>query len=235
LRFASLLIVGPRGTVERATILRPHAPECKGDDVRWSAPRLGVDGAWDLSASNDRRPVERTLFRNEHGAVRWHCLSPNAHGTVHVDGRTITGAGYVERLTLEVEPWNLGLRELRWGRANDGNKSVTWIDWVGTNPLRVVLVDGEDRVATHVDDQRVAWRGGELALGERQTLREGTLANGPLRAVAPILRGAPASMLQAHETRWVTHAMRRDDDDAPEDARELVAVHAVVRYAAPSA
>jgi hypothetical protein len=230
LRQAAVLADGPRGHVERSTVLRPRSPAVeRAGHLSWQVRRLGLDGRWTL----DERSVERTLAP----LVRWHCRSASSKVELRLDGRSLHGLGYVERLELETEPWRLGLQELRWGRANGGGRSVVWIDWRGARPLSIVLVDGTQVEPLSIDDASVRWRGGSLAISQRRTLRSGPLRAGPLRAVPILARLAPIAILDADETKWSAQAELSGDGSrgAVEAAHDLFVVHELVRFPAADA
>lgn len=187
LSYASVLWSRPGVAVESRTSFRRGSEPSQGDGViAWGDERLGVSGEW---AAADGA-FERTLHEEPAGAVRWSCLMPRARATVRLNGAVIRGWGYAEVLELSLVPWRLPIDELRWGRFAGAAGSVVWIEWRGSRPVCLVLVNGREAPGARVGDSDVAWAGGHLALGSGRTLRCGrlgstVLATPPLRLIAP--------------------------------------------------
>jgi hypothetical protein len=130
----------------------------------------------------------------------------------------IDGLGYVERLRLTLPPWELPIRELRWGRILSAAGSATWIDWRGPSPLRLALRDGRRVTAGAVGD-RVVDAGGPVRLAPVATLRDARLS----RTLPLALRRAlPRAGLGLEETKWLS---RGTLEGAPG-----LAIHEVVRW-----
>src|SRR5512142_2272843 len=53
-----------------------------------------------------------TLFESADGRVQWECLAPSARARFDRGGITTAGAGYVERMTMTIPPWELPIAEL---------------------------------------------------------------------------------------------------------------------------
>ncbi|MFO0827123.1 MAG: hypothetical protein U0572_03150 [Phycisphaerales bacterium] len=200
-------------------------PIRSGSSVTWNSPRLGLRGAWSEAAAG----TDRTLFARGDRAVRWECWAPRASATLVVGDRTLVGSGYVEEIELTIEPWRLPIDELRWGRFATRERSVVWIEWKGPRPLRLVLVDGAERSGSEIHGDAIRWSGGQLRLAEQRTLRDAPLAGGALAAVPKLLRSAPASILAAHETKWLARASLIED--ATSASADGFALHEVVRFA----
>lgn len=112
-----------------------------------AAPRPAVDAgriswrsdsiACEVQGTAMQPPLEAVLLPGDDG-LTWRCEAPSAQIRVSLAGQNISGIGYVERLELRRPPWLLPIDELRWGRwiADDGRRSVVWIDWRGDHPCR---------------------------------------------------------------------------------------------------
>ena len=138
-RYASTLVAPAGGEArERLTFLPVAAPAPSPRGLRWRCRRLGLASAWHARAP----AIERRLLGNasaESGAawldasepgIAWDCLAPAATARVRVRGRTLSGLGYAERLTLTLEPWRLPFHTLHWGRfLARGGRSLVWILW----------------------------------------------------------------------------------------------------------
>jgi hypothetical protein len=68
---------------------------------------------------------EQELWRHGSHVLTWNPLVLN--GGVKVAGRHLSKRGYVERLTLNFSPWNLGLKKLKWGRFCGKKHSLVWM------------------------------------------------------------------------------------------------------------
>jgi hypothetical protein len=163
--------------------------------VRWSAPSLDVDYELTPRVSG----VEREL----HDGVLWRCVVPCGDAIVRLPARTLRGRGYAEVLEMSIAPWNLPIRELRWGRVLGEHTSLVWIQWTGAKPLQVVVRNGELAEATHIGDDEVRLADGtRVTIARRSVLREDSFANTlrPLRALAPLL---PRVFTGTIERKWL--------------------------------
>jgi hypothetical protein len=158
---ASVLLADPGSELrERRAWSNVRAPRQVGDSLRFCHEDLRIDGDWRRLAP----PIEASLLDDESGRVSWACAAPCANVSVRLDGRTFTGKGYAECLTMTRLPWTLPLRHLRWGRFTGESHSVVWIAWRGGPPRQWVWLDGMLEPAAESDD------GGVTGLGDGRAL-----------------------------------------------------------------
>lgn len=176
--------------------------------VEWEHAALGLAGRWESECPG----IERHLItpdKRDAGSVLWRCLMPRARVSLEVGGATIGAVGYVEVIEMSVAPWNLPIRELRWGRAaahGEGSPgSVVWIDWRGRSPRTDIFVDGLP-VEGRVGDDGVGGEGFSLRVSRDRTLREGALGTAALAGVPGVSSWAPARFLGATERKWAGRA-----------------------------
>jgi hypothetical protein len=151
---------------------------------------------------------------------------------VLADGTAVEGLGYVERLDMTLPPWRLPIRELRWGRFLADGVGVVWIEWRGSRPLALVVVDGSVVDGAEVGDDAVAWRAGRLELEPGAVLREGTLATTALARVAPVRWLAPRAVRELHESKRLRRG-RMVGGDGP--VATGWAIDELVRFGRPGA
>jgi len=173
-------------------------PEPTGEDVlSWEAPAL------DLAARFERRDPScaATLLDGPEGTVRWTCTHPRAAVEMRIAGEVLRGTGYAEVLDLTVPPWKLPIDELRWGRLLTASHGVVWIDWRGSHPQRLVVVDGNP-VAGELEDSGPRGGGARVLLHEPRVLRSGRIGETVLSAVPGLDRLVPGRILGLEETKW---------------------------------
>lgn len=202
---------------------RPESPRRLEAGFSFEDARLDVHGRW-LGP-----PVDHgvTLFEGEHGRVHWHCHLPQADVELQHGGRNWRGRGYVEHLALEIAPWHLPIRVLRWGRFHAEGRSLVWIQWEGPVPLRLVLANGEAVAADPVDDGGFTLHDGRrLELGPPSVLRSGELGRTVLTRRLLRCLPLPRSIRTLEETKVLATARLL------EGATEHLgtALHEVVRW-----
>jgi len=124
---------------------------------------------------------------------------------VHLDGdHHLTGLGYAERIELTVEPWNLPLDELRWGRFVSSTDAIVWLGWGGPEAFNLVFHNGAEVRDSVITDSGVTigHSGKRLMLSESATLRHEPLITGALSKIPGIESIVPEKTLHATEAKW---------------------------------
>ncbi len=198
----------------------------------WSWDHKKLDLCWRVETTV-RRPFQRELLRDGNRTVQWRCHVPagrvSATMGIGSHAEQIEGIGYAEELEMTVAPWDLPIRELRWGRALSERTSIIWIEWRGPQPLLLVFVNGKLESESEIGDNFVRCRGVEVCLAEGRTIRDGPIGTNALAGVPGVASWAPAAFLSAHETKWVARAEIR----SRRRVRQAWAIHEVVRFGAP--
>jgi hypothetical protein len=198
LRYAATLVRRGGAVAEAATLRPGREPRPEPGGIAWRCGPLGTAGHWQALGP----PVCRSLLTSDAGNVEWLCLLPRARGRVVLaDGVSVEGLGYGERLDLTLRPWQLPIRELRWGRFLSDGAAVVWIAWQGPRPLALLLVNGSDVDGAEVGDAGVAWRTGRLDLEPGSVLREGALGTTALARVPLLTVLAPRAVREMHESK----------------------------------
>ena len=197
-------------------------PEPAGDEVlTWEAPALGVTARFERLDP----PCQATLLDGPEGTVRWSCLHPRAEVEMWLAGEQLRGAGYAEILELTVPPWKLPIEELRWGRLLTPSHGLVWIEWQGSHPQRVVLLDGRP-VPGELEEEGLRAGASRARLREPRVIRSGRIGEIVL-AVAPALEQiVPGRVLGLAETKWLSRGALR----VGSSEEEGWAIHELVRW-----
>jgi hypothetical protein len=106
----------------------------------FSNSKLGIKGSWKKTAP----AVEALLYSNNSGIVNWNCHHPLSQCDVRYKGRNFQGLGYAETIFLSIKPWELPIDELKWGRFLAPRTTITWIQWIGQNPINKIYFNGKE-------------------------------------------------------------------------------------------
>lgn len=232
-RHASVLLCDRAGHVtERWASHGTSPPLLEEGSVRWTSSRPAVNGVWTQAAgfAGNADAGAFRLLETAEGTVDWNCLVPAARVRATLpDGSLLEGVGYAEKLELSIRPWRLPIQELRWGRFLSGGSSLVWIDWRGSEPLSVALLDGRRAEVSSIDDTSVvlAEPRGRLDLLPSVVLRDGLLGGPVLGRVPGLSRTLPARMLRVHETRRIARGVLAFENGS---RREGDALFEVVRW-----
>jgi hypothetical protein len=196
------LLLRPAGDVTppwRFSGRRVAPPATERGHLRWSAPPLG------LSVELERlEPGYRhRLLDSPDGVVDWHCELPRVAARLRAGDAVLQGIGYAERLELSVLPWRIPAEEIRWGRFLAEGTSVTWIEWRGGHPQRLVFHDGRRMPAETIGEEGLRFGAGvELRLTDPRVVSDDRLGGllAPLEALRPLL----APITRTHQTRWLS-------------------------------
>jgi hypothetical protein len=220
--YSALLMVPPGGCAQISSRYSQRAwVELEGGTMHLRAPAIGMEGSWVPSSPE----LELELLGSGTGSIRWHCRQPAGMAYLRLPGGdTLTGPGYAEEIRLDLPPWSLPFRELRWGRFLGGGRSLVWIDWSAGLVKRWVFLDGKPVSATPARMNGIEWPGGRLEIDSGQVIREesiGKTAAGCLRWLLP------------RRLRRATECKRLSRGKLEEIGKQAVegwAIHEVVRW-----
>lgn len=203
LHYSSILVRSRGGDIQTETSLTREAlPQRVGSNINWTSRALHLEADW-IGRS---RPAERKLYSTSDGEIQWSCLLPMADALVNIRKLpTIRGLGYVEHMTMNVVPWRLPIKELRWGRFLNGNDALVWIDWQGAMPKTILFHNGAEVDAPRISDDELSGAGElHLSLIKKDILRSGPLLSTTLSKIPGINGLFPDAILQMHECKWLS-------------------------------
>lgn len=175
-------------------------PRVDAQSVHW--PAAANHGPLQWCAAHRHSP--HILWQQQAGRVVWEPIVRN--GWVHSQNGQCLGRGYVERLVLDVAPWKLGLRILKWGRFCGARHSLIWIEWQGSHPLQLALLDGCEESLHSVDRLQVCTATARLEMHAVQPIVHESLGTGALQQLGNWRRLARPAFLQGVENKWVAQA-----------------------------
>jgi len=173
--------------------------DASGDRVQVEFPRLKVLGRWEADGV---APVEHTVFENATGSVVWNCLQPRSTAWVRIGERKQRGLGYAERLTVTLPPWQLPMRQLRWGRFVSPEDAVAWIDWQGPYSTSFATHNGRQNMLLSVTETEVELSDGVLRMEPGLALRAGRVGSTVLPGARALGRLLPRSLFNIEEQKW---------------------------------
>ena len=168
------------------------------DQILVEIPRLKVSGCWKA----DAEPFERTVFENASGSVEWNCMQPRSLVNLRAGEREFRGLGYAECLTLTLPPWQLPMRQLRWGRFVSPEESLAWVDWQGEYSTSFAIHNGRACETLSVSDSEIAILGVTLRMEESFPLRAGRLGDTVIPGAPALGKLLPRSLRNIEEQKW---------------------------------
>jgi hypothetical protein len=191
-----------RAATHRTTLAPALPPSCSGTTILWGSEGLGCT----VACTRRQPPISDRLLDRPSGTLDWTVAAPAAQVEVVLgDGRTVRGAGYVERLELTLPPWRLPIDDLRWGRwvSHDATRSVVWIEWRGAEPRIDVYLDAVRQPASRVGADSITAGHSTLRLSDGTAIYSrslGEIASG-IGSLASLL---PRSWLAVEDAKWLS-------------------------------
>ena len=129
---------------------------------------------------------------------------------------------------MSIPPWQLPIKELRWGRFLSDTDALVWVDWRGETPLNLVFHNGNQIEDVAITDH--GFKAGDLmlSLDENAVIREGPLIKTALSKIPGLRNLFPLRVLGTYECKWLSRGTLK------ETAGEAVngwTIHEVVRWA----
>jgi hypothetical protein len=169
--------------------------------LTWSSTRLGFEGQWQRLVSGE----SQILHQHGSGLVEWNCLQPSARVVLKTaSDSAYHGLGYVEFLRMTMPPWQLGLKNLLWGRFVSEEHSVVWIEWRGKHPLALLICNGETISNPAIFEDGVRCTKFELSLERAETIRTGSIGKTLVSKIPSILRTDSIEFLGGQEEKYVS-------------------------------
>jgi hypothetical protein len=173
--YSGLIYCNSEGlTIEKSTLKRTSKPLTNGT-VRFNNKFLNI--AITMIGNND--PIIRSLYRDsENNELIWNCHHPKALAEICYNGNIYNGLGYAETLFSRINPVNLPIDELRWGRFLSDSYTLIWINWKDKYPLNIIFFNGIEYNDAIFENDNLVFGNGDykLKFSEIQAIRNGRLS-----------------------------------------------------------
>lgn len=174
---------------------------------------VGAAVVWPRSATGDSQPLrwadphdrDITLWHQGRQLLAWNPLVLN--GAVSGAGLSPEARGYLEKLTLNFGPWQLGLARLKWGRFCGQRHSLVWIEWEGRITKQLAMVDGQACQLHQASNDLIGCAGATLHLTQPRPLVQESMAEGALRGLPLPRRLTALRFFQGLETKWFARGL----------------------------
>lgn len=196
-QIGSLLTTGENRMPVTRTSLGRYELESSAGLISVLHPKLRITGRWE----RDAEPFRRTMYEEKGGSVIWDCVQPRSRVNVSIANRQLKGLGYAECLSVTVPPWQLPLRELRWGRFVAEHHSLTWVDWRGSYSCSVAVVDSRESELRSVTHARVVAGDAVLDIAPAVSLRAGRLGSTILPGASGLRKLFPRNLFAIEEEK----------------------------------
>jgi len=202
LSYAATLYHPAMTGISTGPVLTYHGrPIADDSGLAWSNPALGFDGRWRPLAA----ATKLVLHKTSKGCVEWNCQQPAAR--VHLrtqSGKQYDGLGYAEFLNLTIPPWQLGLRNLFWGRFISETHSVVWIEWQGEYPFTELICNGQRIADARICENSVKCDEFVLTFEREATIRQGSVGETFISKIPSAIRVAHIEFFGGREQKFLS-------------------------------
>jgi hypothetical protein len=161
-------------TTEKSTLRKTKKPVVNGT-IHFNNKFLKTGVS--LKRTND--PITRSLYKdNGNNELIWNCHHPKALAEIIYNGSIYKGFGYAETLFSPIEPGNLPIDELRWGRFLSDSYTLIWINWKGKYPVNKIFFNSIEYNDAIFENDIIVFGDGiyQLKFLEIQLIRKGKLS-----------------------------------------------------------
>ena len=197
------------GITCKSRFRKVELPNEKNDIILWNDDKFNISGTWKALSS----PIKAQLFQSNEGELIWNCFQPRAKVSVKINGKEINGFGYTEQLSLNLFPWKLPMKELRWGRYISKGNYIVWIELIkGTEKQQWLWLNGVKYENATINNNLIYIPKEDLSLilDKNVILVEEKKI---LKIVKTLLSYLPSfnnpisnNFLNAVESKWLSHA-----------------------------
>lgn len=117
-----------------------------------SSKLFDLNGTWEERAPS----FTETIFENEKGSVYLECFQPRSDVNIRIKNGIIAGTGYCKRVKLDIKPWQLQYKEIKWGRCHTESDTYIWVYSKGEPSLNLLLKNNKQYRITSITPSMVA-------------------------------------------------------------------------------
>lgn len=161
-------------TVEKSTLRKTVKPAINGT-INFNNKFLKTS----ISLKRIDDPITRSLYKeSEDNELTWNCHHPKALVEIDYNGSIYKGLGYSETLLCPMNPLELPMEELRWGRFLSDSNTVIWINWKDEHPLNKIFLNGIEFNDAVITNETMSFDDGKhkLTFSEVQPIRNSKLS-----------------------------------------------------------
>jgi hypothetical protein len=136
---------------------------------------LHISGWW----KRQDNPLPEFCYKYNNSELVWNCHHPRALTEITFNGNQFRGYGYAETLTMTLNPRNIPVDELRWGRFLSDSYTIVWINWKGTYAVNKLFCNGIEYNDSSFEEDGIFFGNGAYVLlfNDISIIRKGKISN----------------------------------------------------------
>ena len=182
-------------------------PEITSSKIIFKDKKHEIYGQWESETPG----ISQEIFKSENGIAHWNCHHPKANAVVEFNNTSrINGLGYVEHISLTIEPWNIPMRQLKWGRFISSEAYIVWIE-MKNDPLQQWLwYNGKllPNCTITNDAILINEKNAELVFSRKIIIESEKKVSNLVKSLVEFIPGLrkkmTSSFLYADETKWLS-------------------------------
>lgn len=111
-----------------------------------SSKLYDFSGTWEERGSS----FTENIFENEKGSVHLECFQPRSDVNIRLKNDIIAGTGFCKRIKLNIKPWQMPLKELKWGRCHTDSETYIWVYAKGDPAINLMLLNNKQYKITSI-------------------------------------------------------------------------------------
>ena len=181
-------------------------PEIENKLIHWNDSLFGIKGTWKKLTE----AIKLRVFESMEGTLDWHCFQPASITKLNINGISLKGKGYVEKLILTVPVWKVPMDELRWGHVVSKNHQIVWIEIKNTESRKWLWLNAELHENCIIQDDFLLIPDINISLQlDKSTVLESekkltSITDKLVKFIPGIKKMVPVNFLLADECKWLS-------------------------------
>ncbi|WP_128331516.1 hypothetical protein [Apibacter sp. HY039] len=198
LGYSAFLKGSPKESFTEKYSLKYEFPEENQAEYFWNSDEFNSKIIW---KSGESRTTPVSLWKSGEGEVIWNNILPRAQAQAKISEQNYTGLGYVECMSMDLPPWKLPIKILRWGRFVSEQIALVWIHWKlkDSGEKQWLFLDGNLQQNIKIKDSFIEYKAGRLEIQQGHTIRNGLLKDTAFKRTPMLKMLFPESVLNINE------------------------------------
>ncbi|MCK6605159.1 MAG: hypothetical protein HUU43_04595 [Ignavibacteriaceae bacterium] len=192
---------------ERNSLTKPARVNVVTPIISMSSKLFDLSGTWEEKAPS----FTETIYENEKGSVYLECFQPRSDVNIRIKNGIIAGTGYCKRIKLNIKPWQLPYKEIKWGRCHTESDTYIWVYAKGDPSINLLLKNNKQHKITSITPTMVTTEEFSLSFDKLKIVQNSRIENMITKSI-PLKTLLPKKGKKIHTLKFYSPVTIRNGD-----------------------